>query len=240
MKLAAIFLFLISFSSWGMELSNHSLILTHTSKYYHTDPETEAATQNLMVKAQGPIIALVQNPLTTDTEWYGNPLSLIEYEFYSHAGEHKLTFSSHKIQAWHVTVAGGYLTACLGRTLTNLVSNFILDSGRSKELTIHLPMKAIFTGFISNNHKLVPETPYKESILDSSMDGLNLSQVLGMVKPQELLTFMKETVLIAVYQKSPMHQMPQEKFDLEVKIRGKKLFELGNQKSDKKITLSFE
>ena len=239
MKLALIFLFLVSFSVKAMDLADGSLILTHTSKYYHTDPETEATTQSLMQKAQGPIIALVQNPLATDREWYANPLSLIDHEFYSHAGEHQLTFSTEK-KEWHVTVVGGYLTACLGRTLTGLVASFITDSKEATLLTIHLPMKGIFTGFILSNNKLVPQTPYQESILDSSMDGLNLSQVLKQVSPKELESFMRETIKIAIYQKSPMHKMPQENFFLEVRIQGKKIFELGNQKTFKKIRLSFE
>ncbi len=227
----------ISFTALGQQLSNHALILTHTSRYYHTSNETILATQELIQNAKGEVIALVQNPLSKDSDWYGLPLNRIQREIPSRAGEHKITFPL--IHEVDLTVAGGYLSACLGRTLSDLISRFISESDQTSKLNIHLPMKAIFTGFVEKQNKLIPLTPYQESILDLSMDGLNLEQTLALVPEEQLKQFLAETIYIAVLDKSPMPKISKDRFSLKATLNGKQIYQIGNS-SLKEITLSFE
>lgn len=234
----AIFLSLMSVKSWGLELVQNSLILTHTSRHYQTGAETISATQDLIRKSSGPVIALAQEPIAQDRDWYGDPLEKIRYEFFSHGGEHTLSFPKSG-DRFEVMAVGGYLSACLGRTLSTLVGNFIADSGSMKQLVIHLPMKAIFTGYVEKSHQLVPQTPYLESILDSSMDGLNLDQVLTRIPVRHWTPFMAESIDISIFQKSTMTSVSKDRFFLEAQIDHQVVFRTGNEKASKKITLDF-
>lgn len=223
---------LFSFSAWALELSPDTLILTHTSRYYHTNAETIYATENEIQKATT-VIALAQFPIATDSDWYGFPLSKIQYEFYSHAGDHTLSFPKiSKDGKFTVTVVGGYFSACLGRSLSTLIVNFLSDSGSILELIINLPMKAIFTGFIAKDGVLIPKTPYLESILDTSMDGLNLDEVLKLVAEKERSSFIKESIELAIFNRS------NASFSLEAKINGRTLYQNASMGNRKKILLN--
>lgn len=221
-------------------LEQDALILTHTSRHYHTNSKTILKTQELIQNSKSEVIALVQNPLSLDDLWYGEPLSNITHEFYSHAGEHTLTFPEKEAKEFHLTAVGGYLSACLGRTLSTLVREFIRNSGELKTLTLHLPMNGIFTGFIKKDQELIPKTPYQESILDSSMDGLNLEEVLTLIPEEALEPFLQETIIISIYQKSTMMDVSQSEFDLEVLVKNQKMWRWGSESSGKKIILNFE
>ena len=216
-------------------LANNSLILTHPSKYYHTDRQSKEVTQKLMRENQGPIYALAQWPIEEDKQWYALPIEMIDVEFYSRAGEHEFIFPKDlKMNDFHVTLAGGYLSACLGRTLTGIVSEFILRKNQIETLHIHLPMKAIFTGFTLREGKLWPVTNKDESIFDDSVDAFNLNNALSFVEKKT--EFLQEAFHVALLRKYPMNKVDSHLYQIEVYLHEKFIFELqdGTRNSVKK------
>lgn len=233
-----IFIFFYSFKIFSFPLEQNSLILTHTSKHYQTGIETIRETQRLIAQNKGPVYALAQFSIQDDIDWYGLPLSFITKEFYSHAGEHKFRFNDHSIKEWNIIVVGGYLSACLGRTLTSLIEEFTTKTNETKTLKINLPAKAIFTGYLKEKNELIPKTPYLESILDSSVDGLNLQEVLSTLPEESIFLFLKETLEISIFKKSKKLKYILDQFSIEVIIEKNQILLIGNNYSSKKVILN--
>jgi hypothetical protein len=230
----------LSVNAEAVVLSNNSLILTHTSMYYHTGARAQALTHELLKENKGPVFALAQHPISLDKQWYGLPHSHINAGLYSKAGEHNFRFPRLMNESkFQLTVVGGYLSACLGRTLSMLIVNFVQDAPLNKTLLIHLPSEAIFTGFLSQNGELHPSTPYKESILDDSVDGLNLKQVLNHIKLNDEYPFFEETIKIALFQKREMNVISLSEYLLDIRLSGRRLMKIGSENSGKKIILDF-
>lgn len=227
----------------AFDLAPNSLILTHTTKRYQSGDETIRATQNLVASHLGPVIALTDEPLESSTRWYALPLSKMTNEFHSDAGEHDLRvpeFTTTRAEPFSVTMAGGYLSACLGNSIRQLVASFLLEKTDAASLTIHLPMRAIYTGFINEEGHLTPSTPYQEASLDLSMDGLNLEQVIRLIDLNSRKEFLKETIEIAVTKGYVLEQISSADYDLKVFVDKEFVTQSGSDNGKKKVRLIFE
>lgn len=226
-------------------LQNDTLIITHASRHYHNNQQTIDFSHSLIrdfYLRKRPVFALVQNPLDQDPLWYATPLEYMTQTFYSHAGEHQLFISNIPAQEIRIYVIGGYLSACLGRTVSELISSMVKSSPGPQKLIINLPMKGIFTGFLLDQYgQLVPGTPYLESILDDSIKGINFLQVWQSLSLSRKAWFLEQTLEIALFQKSSLRDHDLSLVDIEVYV-GQQYFsfrEEKNNKASKTIRLNF-
>lgn len=188
------FLFL-SFSGFCQEIAiaNKSSILVHNSTYYHLQTETTNNTQSLIDDTQGDVIGLFQKNTFDKMPWY-IPTSNIEQMIPSRAGEHDLYIeSNNKLE---VTMTGGYFTHCLARAVSHLIQNQLKYNPHP--LKIILPSSTIFTGHIIENGMLVLQTAYQESILDDTVQGINLNQVLQTFSYEQVLNYLEEAISIGI------------------------------------------
>ena len=185
-------------------LPSGALVITHATRYYHTNPRTIAATRKLLSQAKldhQDIFLLSSNPLPGDRDWY---TQIMGKALYSRAGEHPLYPANEKIGVFRVDVAGGYDCACLGRTVSDLVSRFVTETS-IKELQVNLYLDAIYTGFrFDSKGQLNPSTPYEESYLDDSVDGLNFYQVTSDMNDEVWADFLMDSLKWAVMKNYPM------------------------------------
>jgi hypothetical protein len=229
-----LFPLLFSLPSTANPLSTNSLILVHTSKHYHTDPQTIEFTRQLPQKnSYSMIVALTQN----DHLWYG-PV-IVDQMISSHHGEHALTLpNSANADEFVVTVVGGYHSACLGWTLAELIERFSVSNW--KKLVIHLPMKGIFTGFLRDAEgSLLPLNPENESWADNSVDGLNLSQATLTMKNDQWTQFMVLSLKLAVFDKAPFRSLTTGTWRIILKRNGQAVQETGPIQPSKQVVFDY-
>lgn len=225
-------------------LTDGAFILTHPSKLYQTGPNLIGETNNYLKSfhiKDAQIIGLYQIPIEVDPLWYARPISYFTESYYSHGGEHDLQFPSSEKNSFTLYLSGGYLSACLGRTTSNLIYDFLRPEVKTKTLELKLLTKSIFTGYLEENGRLVPESPYWESILDDSIDGLSFFETVKLAPKSEIHNFYYETMDIALLQKSPLSNRYQEKdFNLIIKYDSKSFYLVKSNKIDSKnIVVSF-
>lgn len=215
-----------------VQLPDDALVVTHASRYYHTAVETEEATNDIVAEAISTgrkVFALGQSDVTTDSDWYTLRHAPNLVPLISRAGEHHL-YPGHAAKT--VTVIGGYHSACLGRTLSELAARFI-EKSDGAVLEIRLPMRAIYTGFLfDSDRKLVPPTPRQESILDNSVDGLNLRTVTDAMTDSEWANFMYDSLRIAVFEKSPMRRLDLSGVAFSIRRHGKTMLLIPGRTGD--------
>ncbi len=234
----AILFFFAGYSSYGaISIEDDALIIVHGSKHYHTDQSTIEFSNLIAEKflnAQKSVIALSQKPIHGDQLWYVEP-SLITKEISSRMGEHKLIFTPRS--QFHVSLIGGYQSACLSRALADLVSNSFKNF---QVLNIRLFTRGIFTGFQFKNGKLFPSVD-EESWADSSVDGLNLYEVTQNLTHHEWESFIKDSLRVSLFKKRAFKQLNTDLFNIEVYRNSKKIFEIKNQhKSPKVIRIHYD
>ena len=138
-------------------------------------------------------------------------------------------------------MAGGYLTSCLGRAISDVMATFI-KSKNLKNLKINLVSSAIFTGHLKKNQSLVPKTPYAESILDDSIDGLNFSEVLSVLNGNNKHYF-TELLKIGFIKNAPMMVKFDYNYRINVKLKDEHIltdtYTYKNVKNNKQITIEF-
>ncbi len=166
-----IYLFLLSLSSFAVAINNNDLIVVHPTTYYHSNSQT-INYSNELVKQMNSVLLFQKDP-RTNSKWY-ILRGINQTEIYSVAGRFTPEFHEEKIS---VSAIGGYLTNCLGRASASLISS-VIDSKNVSQINLHLKTKGIFTGHLLERGVLVPLTPYEESTLDDTIDGLNLNEVL--------------------------------------------------------------
>lgn len=189
---------LLSFNLYAVVLLNNDLIVVHPSRIYHTNAATIAFTNDLISKASRSILTY-QNMPALDSNWYITEPS--ENLVYSKAGELDMSFSD-DVNNIELNFAGGYLTSCLGRTISEIIATFVVHN-KLKTLTINLKSKAIFTGHQIIKDKLEPKTAYEESILDDTIDGITLNRVLRFTK----VDYIEEFIRIGFIKKSPIYKL---------------------------------
>lgn len=184
---------------YAIVLMDNDLIVVHPSKYYHSNSKTIEYTNKLISNSTRSILTF-QNDPSSDPLWYVTRRSKNSY--YSRAGELDVSFdtSNSKIE---LNFAGGYLTSCLGRTVSEVIGAFLVYKDL-KELVINLKSKAIFTGHQVIENQLEPKTAYEESILDDTIDGVNLNRVLRFVN---YMDYTKEFISIGFINKSPVSNL---------------------------------
>ena len=209
LKLVALLGF-ISKLCFAATIFDGDLIVVHPSKHYHTNPDTIIATNKLIQKFDRSVM-LYQFEPADDPLWYADLKLGNQIYVYSRSGENKLSLST-KSSSIEITMAGGYLTSCLGRAVADVMATF-LKSKNLKTLKINLESAAIFTGHLKQNQSLVPKTPYAESILDDSVDGLNFSEVLLVLNGNNR-SYFSELLKIGFIKNAPM----MVKFDYNYRI----------------------
>jgi len=215
-KLVALLVF-ISKLSFATTIFDGELIVVHPSKHYHTNPDTIIATNKLIQKFDRSVMLYQYDP-SDDPLWYADLNLKNQVYVYSRSGENKLALSA-KSSSIEVTMAGGYLTSCLGRAIADVMATF-LKSKNLKTLKINLESSAIFTGHLEQNQSLVPNTPYAESILDDSVDGLSFSEVLSVLNGDNKAYF-AELLEIGFIKNAPMMIQFDYNYKINVKLAGK-------------------
>lgn len=207
-----------------IDLPDGAIVVTHATRYYHTNPETIAVTNSLLTLAATaghPIYALGQTAIADDPDWYTFRDDRLTHRFLSRAGEHDL-YPRTETATFSLTAMGGYHSACLGWTLSELTSRFLDTNG--SELTIRLPMRTVYTGFLFGaDGQLKPHTPYDESILDDSIDGLNLNQATAAMDDLRWTDFLRVSLQIAVFDKAPMRRTDLASFEFQLLRDGRLL-----------------
>lgn len=232
----------LSVAANSQTLENGAYILTHPSRHYQTGKELIAATNNYLhkhFKRGSQIIGLYQVPIEADPLWYARPLTYFSESYYSHGGEHDLRFPKEMYEEFHLALSGGYLSACLGRTASNLIYDFLRPEVETQNLELRFYSRSVFTGFLDKNGRLEPESPYWESISDFSIDGLSFAEATRLVPPNELKAFMLETMQIALLKKAPLSNRAKIKdFNIIVKYPGGEFYLIRSNTKDYKTIIA--
>ena len=160
---------------------------------YHQQFETIQKTYDLINSTQGEVIGLYQESNHKKIPWYISQ-RMVDQMIPSTVGEHNLYIDSS--DNLEVTIAGGYFTHCLARAVSHLLKNQYLEN--QKSLKVYLPAESIFTGHKIVNNSLIPETAYKESILDDTIQGVNLASVLETMSIEKAIRYIQEATYIGM------------------------------------------
>lgn len=188
----------ISLNVHSLVLKKDDLIVVHPSKYYHSDEQTIKETNTLTKNSTRSILTYQLVP-SEDKRWYINVDSHNQILLFSRAGEIDVSFDQTP-EDISISLAGGYLTSCLGRTASHIVAAFFEQSKKLK-LNLYLHSKSIFTGHLLIGQELNPKTALEESILDDTIDGLNLFEVL---RNANMKAYLKEIAKTGILNKSPL------------------------------------
>jgi hypothetical protein len=198
----------IAFQSYAKSevFPNRAIVVTHATRYYNTHEALIRATLQILDQAsveKRPVFALADREIQIDPLWYGYSDQKITKSFVSLSGESDLTPEFNRSEFEFVSI-GGYHSACQGHTISELAFRF-LTRKEAKLLTIRLPMKAIYTGYLWNQSgQLVPSHPEDEAKSDFTIDGLSLDESTAWMSDQRFSEFMLETLRWGILQKHPL------------------------------------
>jgi len=183
---------LFSLNSLAVVINNNDLIVVHPTTYYHSDSQTINYSNELVSRMNS--VLLYQNEPSTNSKWY-ILRDRNQTEIYSVAGRFNPEINNKKL---NVSLIGGYLTHCLGRASASLIAKAI-DSKNIMQLNLYLKTRGIFTGHLMERGEIVPATPYEESILDDTIDGLNLFTVLDSLSYKSKVNYLMEAVQVGIF-----------------------------------------